>query len=213
MLQNVVLHTRSQKHDAHARRLARIPFVVVLAVLLLAQSLQKYGHQILQSTARVIATRAGGRTTLLHRLLELDLQVGLLLANATPELDALQADVVVTGFHRGNAYREQRLAHVWLHELVVEVHDLDQILQRAHLDLRVLGLSGLAYDLHDVVALGVLAEVVARELERVEQGVAGGQSDMIAALLFAHAVHDRGQNLITLALQDFRILKTAKILA
>ena len=56
---------------------------------------------------------------------------------------------------RGCAYGEESLAHVGLHVLVVEVHDLDQILQGGHLDLIIGRLSCLAYDLHDVVALGL----------------------------------------------------------
>jgi len=153
-----------------------------------------------------VSARAGGTAALLDRLLELDGELRLLLAHAAPELDALEGDLVVGRLHGGDGDGEEGGPHVRLHELVVDVHDLDQVLQRGHLDLVVVGLGGLANDLHDVVALRLLGEVAARELERVEQGVAGGEAHVVARLFFAHAVDDGGQDLVALGLQDLWVL-------
>ena len=50
-------------------------------------------------------------------------------------------------------HSEQRWAHVGLHEVVVEAHDLNQVLQGCHLHRDVGHLSSLTHHLHDDVSL------------------------------------------------------------
>ena len=52
-------------------------------------------------------------------------------------------------------HREECGSHVGLHVLVVEAHDLDQVLQGSHLHVGVVTLRGLAHHLHDEVPLGL----------------------------------------------------------
>ena len=70
----------------------------------------------------------------------------------------LEGDLVNLRFHGLQGDGEERRAHVVFHVLVVERHDLDQTLQRGHLDFNLLGLSGLANDLHDEVPFTLLGE-------------------------------------------------------
>lgn len=46
---DVVLNARSEQHDTHACRLARVPLVVVIRLLLLAQHLHQDRHQVLET--------------------------------------------------------------------------------------------------------------------------------------------------------------------
>ena len=52
-------------------------------------------------------------------------------------------------------HREECGSHVGLHVLVVEAHDLDQVLQGSHLNVGLVTLRGLAHHLHDEVPLGL----------------------------------------------------------
>ena len=52
-------------------------------------------------------------------------------------------------------HREECGSHVGLHVLVVEAHDLDQVLQGSHLNIGLVTLRGLAHHLHDEVPLGL----------------------------------------------------------
>lgn len=52
-------------------------------------------------------------------------------------------------------YSKESLAHIGLHELIVEIHDLDEVLQRRHFNIIVLGLRGLADNLHYIVAFSL----------------------------------------------------------
>ncbi len=71
--------------------------------------------------------------------------------------------------------------------------------------LNVLGLSGLADDLHDEMPLCILLEVSPGELQRVEERVSGGQLHVVAGLVPPHPVHNRRQDLVRLRLQAPRV--------
>jgi hypothetical protein len=80
------------------------------------------------------------RAALLCRLAGLDLKVHLLVAHVGPELNALQRHLVRLGLHGLQRDGEEGLAHVRLHELVVQGHDLHQALQGGHLHLKLVRL-------------------------------------------------------------------------
>jgi hypothetical protein len=80
------------------------------------------------------------RTALLCGLAGLDLKVHLLVAHVRPELDALKRHLVRLGLHGLQRDGEEGLAHVRLHELVVQGHDLHQALQGGHLHLKLVRL-------------------------------------------------------------------------
>lgn len=55
-------------------------------------------------------------------------------------------------------------------------------------------LGGLAHDLHDVVPLALVPEVVADELERVAKGRDGGEAHLEVLLLLARSLDDGGED-------------------
>ena len=58
VLDDGVLGTVGEKHQADAGGFARVPVVVVVALLLHGQPLKENGHEILQSTAGVVPARS-----------------------------------------------------------------------------------------------------------------------------------------------------------
>lgn len=95
--------------------------------------------------------------------------------------------------------------------LVVQAHNPDETLERADLDGGRRALSGLADDLHDVVALSLALKVVADELERVVEGVDSSGLDIGAGLLLAGALDDGGQDLVRASGQVLRLDNLAHV--
>ena len=56
------------------------------------------------------------------------------------------------------------------------------------------------------MAFGLLFEVGAGELERVEEGVGGGETHVLRRLFLLHAVDDRRQDFVRLTLKNVRVL-------
>lgn len=122
------------------------------------------------------------------------LDANLLLTDGAPKLDGELGNVLIGILHAQDGQAEQGLLHVEAHVVIVEGHDAVQAAVGALLYPRVLGLGGLADDLHDVVALALVLEVVADKLERVAQGGDGGQADLGVGLLLAGTLDDGGQD-------------------
>ena len=57
------------------------------------------------------------------------------------------------------------------------------------------------------MALRLLLEVGARELEGVEEGVGGGVAHVFRRLLLLHPVNDGRQDLVRLGLKNVRVLR------
>jgi hypothetical protein len=87
------------------------------------------------------------------------LNSNLLLANSAPELDGQLGDILLLALHAHYAEAKESLLHVEAHLLVVCTHDTVQAAERASLDADLLGLCGLADDLHNVVALALILHV------------------------------------------------------
>ncbi len=125
----------------------------------------------------------------------------LLFTHGAPKLDSQLGHVLVGGLHAQDGQAEQGLHHVEAHVVVVQSHDPVQTAIGALLDARVIRLGGLADDLHDVVPLALMLEVVTDELERVAQRGDGGQAHVYARLLLPGSLHHGRQDGVGVANQ------------
>ena len=122
------------------------------------------------------------------------LDVDLFLTDGAPELNGKLGNVLVLVLHAEDGEAEESLLHVESHVLVVEAHDTVETAKRALLYAGVFGLRSLADDLHDVIPLTLMLEVVADELEGVTKGGDGREAHFVVGLLLPGALNDSGQN-------------------
>jgi len=127
-------------------------------------------------------------------------------------------------------YSKKGPLHVRLHVVVVKRHDFHQCLKGCHLHTHSSALSGLTDNLHDVVPLTLVVEVLTNKLERVEQGGQGrlahltfgmkGKKRMgqpikrfrerqrtVLRLVAASSRHDCGEDLVGLGRQNVGVLQ------
>ena len=141
-------------------------------VLIIGGILVLLGHELKQdrenlqggNTSKVeVRPEFGGALILGLRIVVLD--ADLLLTDGAPELDGKLGDILLVVLHALDSKAEKGLLHVEPHLLIVETHDAVQAAVCTLLDARLVGLSGLADNLHDVVALTLIFEVGADKLE------------------------------------------------
>lgn len=87
-----------------------------------------------------------------------------LLADRAPKLDSELRNILVFRLHTKNGEAKEGTLHVEAHVIVVETHDSVQATESTLLDARVGGLGSLAHDLHDVISLALMPEVVTNKL-------------------------------------------------
>jgi len=100
VLDNIVLAASGQEHQANAGRLARVPVVFVVVLLLLRELLHQHRAQVLQSSFGVELGRPDGRPASFLGLGVLDGKVRLLVAHVRPKLDSLERYFVDIRLHR-----------------------------------------------------------------------------------------------------------------
>ena len=117
-----------------------------------------------------------------------------LFADGAPKLDGQLADVFLFALHAHDGQAKEGLLHVELHLVIIEAHDPIEGSEGALLNATVVGLSGLADDLHDVIALALVLEVGPYKLQRIAQGGDGREAHVRARLFLSRSLDDGGQD-------------------
>jgi hypothetical protein len=95
------------------------PLVLVGVLLLLGEELEENGKNLVEGHLGKVLGHDGGLLAVRERLLRLNADLNLLLADGRPELDGLERDGLLGVLHAHDGEAEESALHVELHELVV----------------------------------------------------------------------------------------------
>lgn len=117
-----------------------------------------------------------------------------LLTNSAPKLNSELRDFLLFALHAHDAKTEQSLLHVKAHLVVVGTHDTVETAESTSLHTDLLGLSCLANDLHDVVALALVVHVRAHKVDSVTECGNGSIAHIHILLLAPSTLNDGSQD-------------------